>query len=107
MINNKVLISNHLLSNTNDRANTAAIFALGADLNDFDLRDDSIIYNEIRAGIFFPYTKVELVLLPPGLHAVEMGVRIKGNNVNVNWNTFTVELVEYAPGANIKLEYPE
>ncbi|CAF3428711.1 unnamed protein product [Rotaria socialis] len=102
MINNKVL-----LSNTNGRATTAAVFDLGADLNDIDPRDGSVIYNGTEAGIYFPYTNVELVFLPPGLHVVEVGVRIKGNNANVDWGTFTLELVEYAPGDNIKLEYPE
>jgi hypothetical protein len=99
MIDDKILVSNRLLPNNDQRA--LAMPSLGANLIDIDSRGGISIFST-AAWLFTPCAKSDNVYLPAGTHSIDVVVRT-GQQVHVFGGELNVELMQYNSDSSINL----
>ncbi|CAF1424636.1 unnamed protein product [Adineta ricciae] len=104
LINNKVLISNRLLPNNDQRHVVAP--DLGKNIDESDTRGGSMHASGSTTSVAAVCSKSDLVLLPAGTHFIGVGGRTTGGPFHVWGGELLVEATEYDPRVHIGLSYP-
>jgi len=103
MIDNKILVSNKLLPNTDRRLDFAPY--LGTSLREIDARGGVFLFTPLASATSweqFSCAKTENVYLPAGMHSIDVVVRTDGVFYGYT-GELTVELVEYSSNSGINL----
>jgi hypothetical protein len=105
LIDGRVLVSNYLLPNNDQRHLRAP--ELGADLNQFDYRAGGMIYSGGSPGIAMSCPKSDLIYMPAGTHIVEFAARTRYHGGITVWGgEISVQLTQYDSKMNLGLSHP-
>jgi hypothetical protein len=105
LIDGRVLVSNYLLPNNDQRHLRAP--ELGADLNQFDYRAGGMSFSSGSPHIAMSCPKSDLIYMPAGTHVVEVGARTYGNGgITVYGGELSVQLTQYDSKMNLELSHP-
>lgn len=104
MVDGRILISNYLLPNNDQRPVVAP--ELGTNIHVIDSRDGGVFANGGLDTYFYSSCDIsDIIHLSPGIHAIDVVVRTQ-HMLRVVGGVFSVKLTQYSTAADINLSTP-
>ncbi|CAF2030074.1 unnamed protein product [Rotaria magnacalcarata] len=103
LVDNNVLNLNRLMPNTDRRATLAS--QIGLNLEVLDLQGGSMFYSGFTTLVCVSCAKTDVVLLSPGTHIIDVGLRTDNPIARIHGGELVVEMTEYDPSVHFGFQY--
>ncbi|CAF1153102.1 unnamed protein product [Rotaria magnacalcarata] len=103
LVDNNVLNLNRLMPNTDRRATLAS--QMGLTLEQLDAQGGSFFYSGLTTWVCASCAKTDVVLLSPGTHIIDVGLRTDNPIARIHGGELVVEMTEYDPRVHFGFQY--
>ncbi|CAF2996672.1 unnamed protein product [Rotaria socialis] len=103
LIDNNVLNLNRLMPNTDRRATLAS--QMGLNLGQVDAQGGSFFHSGSATWVCASCAKTDVVLLSPGTHIIDVGLRTDNPTARIHGGELVVEMTEYDPSVHFGFQY--